>query len=79
MTATFALPSYMQGMCAALMSQQLLRQKGVGIAGLFSALFGEDITSVDAPLHTLEHVARVLIEAVPPNYPPNVSIQWIGS
>ena len=65
LSSSASLPAYIRKSCSALLSQQLLRPRGV--AGLFSAVFGEDepnATDVDAPVEKLEHVARVLT-AVP--------------
>jgi hypothetical protein len=56
-----AYPAYIKKVCSALLSQQLLRPRGV--AGLLSAVFGEDDASsadTDAPLEKLEHIANVL-------------------
>lgn len=52
------LPAYVHKACAQLLCNQLLRPHGV--PGLFSALFGEDVNSVDAPLEKLERVSRVM-------------------
>ncbi|KAH8118805.1 hypothetical protein DFH11DRAFT_1569390 [Phellopilus nigrolimitatus] len=51
-------PTYVGKICSQLLSGQLLRPAGV--AGLFSATFGEDTASTDAPLVKLETVSRVL-------------------
>jgi len=48
----------MHKICAQLLCTQLLRPHGV--PGLFSALFGEDTSSSDAPFEKLDRVAKVL-------------------
>ena len=51
-------PLYVQKICKMLLSEQLLRPHG--IIGLFSSVFGEDISSSEAPLEKLQSTSDVL-------------------
>lgn len=52
------LPPFVSKICSTFLCRQVLRPHGV--AGFFSALFGEDVSEEEAPLQKLENVAMVL-------------------
>ncbi|EJD01651.1 uncharacterized protein FOMMEDRAFT_126746, partial [Fomitiporia mediterranea MF3/22] len=60
-------PLYISRICKILLTEQLLRPDGV--AGLFSSVFGEDVSSSEAPLEELQSTSDVL-NALPRNFPP---------
>lgn len=72
---TVALPLYMHKICAQLLCNQLLRPHGV--PGLFSALFGEDVSVTEAPFEKLDRVAKVL--SAPPQNVPRIVRQLFSS
>ncbi|KAL5527881.1 hypothetical protein ACEPAG_6682 [Sanghuangporus baumii] len=60
-------PLYVLKICKMLSTQQLLRP--AGIAGLLSSVFGEDLSSTEAPLEKLQSTANVL-NTLPPHMSP---------
>ncbi|EJD01659.1 uncharacterized protein FOMMEDRAFT_30296 [Fomitiporia mediterranea MF3/22] len=60
-------PLYISRICKILLTEQLLRPDGV--AGLFSSVFGEDVSSSEAPLEKLQSTSDVL-NALSRNFPP---------